>query len=598
MSSLPPTGSPSMIAGLAAAPARRFRTEWWVLGVQALLLGVDFGWPGHAAALAWLGAITLLVVPWAYFVLRPRGAGAVLNAGARGLGVRLLTIGLAASFLAARWWVFVASRSVDPEHFVGSSRSYSVVLLGVLLLGPLTAGSWVSRFARQIVDHPSRSLAASFAAAGLFGTFLLSLPISMQRVSELSFIDNLFMAFSSVCVTGMAVKPLADTYTDFGQLVICVLVQVGAIGIMVLSSAIAMLIGQRLRVRSRVALAHVVDTESLAGLRRTVTSIVVYTLLIELAGAALLYRSFRATELGLTPGTLGFDPAVWAAVFHSISAFTNAGVSILPNGLEPFAADPLVLGLLSVLIVLGGLGFPVMDELFGRLVMRLRRRRPNRLSLHARVCFATSGLLLGLMTLSYLVLEWGGAFAPLAPAARILAAIFQSVSCRTAGFNVVDIGAFQAATLLLTAVAMFVGANPGSCGGGVKTTTLAALYAGLRAELRGQAPRLFDRTLQDATIRRAIGVVFMSASIVAFAIFLLLLIEDHPPFQLVFEAFSAFSTAGMTTGITPELSVPGKLLIAALMFVGRIGPLTLALAVASPAVAPSLKLPEERVLIG
>jgi trk system potassium uptake protein TrkH len=562
----------------------------------AALLGADFGWPSHLAAVAWLAAITLLVVPWSYFVLR---APSDRGGGAYSWGLRLGAIALATGFLAARWWVFVASRGADAEYLAGSARSYSVALMGVLFLGPLTSGSWISRLARQVTDHPSRSLAASFAVAGLFGTFLLSLPLSMHRVSELSFVDNLFMAFSAVCVTGLAVSSIGETYTEFGQVVLCVLVQIGAIGIMVLSSAIAMLIGQRMRVRSRVALAHVVDTESLAGLRRTVTSIVVYTLLIEAAGAFLLHRSFRNGELGVGSGSLGFDPAVWAAVFHAVSAFGNAGFSIFPRGLEPFVADPGVLSVISVLVILGGIGFPVIDELLGRLVSVLRRRRPNRLSLHARVCLATSGALLGVMFVAYLALEWGGALASLSPAARISAAVFQSVSCRTAGFNVVDVGAFQAATLLVTCAAMFVGASPGSCGGGIKTTTLAALYAGLRAELGGRDPRLFDRALPDATLKRSISVVFMSTLIVSTAILGLLLFEDHPPLELIFEAFSAFSTAGLSTGVTPELSVAGKLLVALLMFVGRIGPLTLALAVASRASSRSvLKLPEERVLIG
>ena len=570
---------------------------WTVCGVQSALLALDFAWPLHFAAVFWLGGVGLLTLPWAYLVLR--APGAERDSFRQTLGVRLAVVGLAMGFLAARGWVFLASRGLDPAYFVGSARSYSVAVMAVLLLGPLSSGSWIARLARQVADHPSRSLAASFAGAGLFGTFLLSLPLSMHRVSELSFIDNLFMAFSAVCITGLSVSTLAETYTEFGQLVLCVLVQVGGIGIMVLSSAIAMLIGQRMRVRSRVALAHVVDTNSLAGLRRTVSSIVIYTLLIELIGALLLYRSFRASDVAASSGALGMDGALWASIFHAVSAFCNAGFSIFPRGLEPFVADPAVLGTVSVLILLGGIGFPVIDELIGRLVARVRRRRPDRLSLHSRVCLFTSGSLIVILSLVYLVLEWRGAFAELSPLARLSAAVFQSISARTAGFNVVDVGGYQAATLLVTCAAMFVGASPGSCGGGIKTTTVAALYAGLRAELTARDPRLFDRALPEATLRRSIGVVFMSISIVSLAILGLFLLEEHPPLELVFEAFSAFSTAGLSTGITPELSVAGKLLVTTLMFVGRIGPLTLALAVASKASSPAvIKLPEERVLIG
>ncbi len=593
----PAAARASLVPALAPKRGRSERVVWTVCGVQAALLAVDFAAPLHVAAVAWLGAVALLLLPWAYLVLR--SPGAERDSVRQTLGVRLGAVVLAVGFLAARGWVLLASRGLDPQYFAGSARSYSVALAAVLLLGPLASGSWIARMARQIADHPSRSLAASFAGAGLFGAFLLSLPMSMQRVSELSFIDNLFMAFSAVCITGLSVNTLSETYSEFGQLVFCVLVQIGGIGIMVLSSAIAMLIGQRLRVRSRVALATVVDTQSLAGLRRTVTSIVLYTLLIEFVGALLLYRSFRASALTAGTSELGMDRALWASIFHSVSAFCNAGFSIFPRGLEPFVGDPAVLGAVSALILLGGIGFPVIDELLGRLAARIRRRRPNRLSLHARVCLVTSGSLLVILAVIYLVLEWRGAFAGLHPLARISAAVFQSISARTAGFQLVDLGGYRAATLLVTCAAMFVGASPGSCGGGIKTTTVAALYAGLRAELTARDPQLFDRALPDSTLRRSIAVVFMSMSIVSLAILGLFLVDDHPPLDLVFEAFSAFSTAGMSTGITPELSLPGKLLVAVLMFIGRIGPLTLALAVASKASSPAvLKLPEERVLIG
>jgi trk system potassium uptake protein TrkH len=588
---------PSLIPAVVRKRARSERALWTVCGVLVSLLVLDFAYPLHLATIACLGAVCLLLLPWSYLVLRARGSG--VDSFRQTLGVRLAAIGLAIAFFAARGWVFLASSGLEPEHFKGSARSYSVALMAVLLLGPLSSGAWIPRLARQIADHPSRSLAASFAGAGLFGTFLLSLPVSMQRVSELSFIDNLFMAFSAVCITGLSVTGLSETYTDFGQLVICVLVQIGGIGIMVLSSAIAMLIGQRLRVRSRVALANVVDTHSLAGLRRTVASIVLYTLLIELVGALLLYQRFRSSELAVGSGALGMDPAVWASIFHAVSAFCNAGFSIFPQGLSPFVGDPAVLGVISVLILLGGIGFPVIDELLGRVAARIRRRRPHRLSLHSRVCLVTSAALLLILAVAYLVLEWSSAFAELSPLSRLSAAVFQSVSARTAGFQVVDLDGFRSATLLVTCAAMFVGASPGSCGGGIKTTTLAVLYAGLRAELTARDPQLFDRALPEATLRRSISVVFMSMSIVSLAILGLFLVEDHPPLELVFEAFSAFSTVGMSTGITPELSLPGKVLVTALMFAGRIGPLTLALAVASKASSPNvIRLPEERVLIG
>jgi trk system potassium uptake protein TrkH len=202
------------------------------------------------------------------------------------------------------------------------------------------------------------------------------------------------------------------------------------------------------------------------------------------------------------------------------------------------------------------------------------------------------------MTMAYLLLEWSHAFAALHPAERIGAALFQSVSARTAGFNVVDMGAMLPATLVLTCVAMFIGAAPGSAGGGIKVTTLAALIAGLRAELRASSAQLLDRTLPDAVIRKAIGVAFLSLVIVAAAFFGLLLLETHAPLALLFEVVSAFSTTGLSVGVTPELSAPGKLLVTFVMFIGRIGPLTLALAFSVKAMHAQVERPSERVMIG
>jgi trk system potassium uptake protein TrkH len=253
---------------------------------------------------------------------------------------------------------------------------------------------------------------------------------------------------------------------------------------------------------------------------------------------------------------------------------------------------------LSLLILLGGIGFPVLDELGRAALTKLRRRRLRALDLHTRVVLRTSALLVVVMAVAYTALEWRASFAPLPWYERIMAAVFQSISSRTAGFSVIDLSAMTPAALVLTCAAMFIGASPGSTGGGIKTSTLAALFAGLRAELGASAPTLLDRTLPPSVIRKAIGVAVLSMSIVFFVIVTMLVIEDHPPLSLVFEVVSAFSTTGLSTGITPELSVAGKLVITLTMFVGRIGPLTLALALSLDQRAEPLELPAERVMVG
>jgi trk system potassium uptake protein TrkH len=285
-------------------------------------------------------------------------------------------------------------------------------------------------------------------------------------------------------------------------------------------------------------------------------------------------------------------------VFHAISAFCNAGFSNLHAGLVPFRASPVVTLTTTVLIVLGGIGFPVIHELVRAGFTKVRRRRLAAFSLNTRIALGTSALLLAFMALSYLLLEWNASMRGMTLTERLLASLFQSASCRTAGFNVVDIGAMAPATLVLTCAAMFIGASPGSTGGGIKTTTLAALFSGMRAELGTRAPYMLDRSVPMALIRKAIGVAFLSMSIVFGVVMLMLLLEPHAPLELMFEVVSAFSTTGLSTGITPELSVPGKLVITLTMFVGRIGPLTLALALAASARTEAVELPAERVMIG
>jgi len=362
------------------------------------------------------------------------------------------------------------------------------------------------------------------------------------------------------------------------------------------------LIGQRLRIKSSAVFAESVDAESIAQLRRVIVGIIGSAFVIEIAAGLLLYARF--STLHTLPPNAGGPPAgtsaeaVWAAIFHAVSAFCNAGFSSFETGLAPYVGDPVVMLSITTLIVCGGIGFPVLQELAGRTFRWALRRRRERMSLHARISLRATALLLSGMTLAYLLLEWGGALGHLRWFERVLAALFQSASCRTAGFNVIDLGLMHPATLMLTCVAMFIGACPGSCGGGIKTTTLAVLFAVMRSELNGRAAQLLDRTLPQPIIRKAIGVAVVSAALLSVALFLLLLLEPHAPLELAFEAFSAFSTTGLSTGVTPKLGTSGKLLVLLTMYIGRIGPLTLALAISGRTDAPPLQLPHERVLIG
>lgn len=311
----------------------------------------------------------------------------------------------------------------------------------------------------------------------------------------------MFVSFSAVCVTGLSPYNVADTLSPFGQGILLALIQVGGLGIMALTAALTMLAGGRLRMRSGAVLAEMLDTDSRANLLRTLRAILVHTLLIEAIGAAALYLALRGR-----PEVAGAGGPAWAAVFHSVSAFCNTGFSTVRDELVPFRGSVAVLAPAMALIALGGIGFPVLDELRAHAWDRLRRRRPPRLSLHSRVALATSAVVTGATAIGFFACEHTGTLRGLPAGEKALAALFQSVTMRTAGFNTVDLAAIGAPALIVACLAMTIGASPGSTGGGLKTTTVAALFATLRAEVRGeQAPRLFDRALPAAVGRRAIA---------------------------------------------------------------------------------------------
>lgn len=555
--------------------------------------------------------VSVLLVPWAVATLRFTSAPAAelddsrRRARARerhmwGVVLRVSLVLLACSFIVAKWSLLLAADARDPSY-AGSSRSYTMGLGLMLGLGLAARDLRAARFLASASLHPARLMALSFGGVGLLGTALLSLPICSKNMASVSLVDNLFMAFSAVCVTGLATVNIAETYSVPGQVVVVALIQAGGLGIMVLSAAVAIMSGQRLGLKSSAMLTEVVDGASLATLRRNVLTICAFTLVFEALGAVALY-----VQWGEHPAILqttghamaGAGNLWWAAIFHAVSAFCNCGMSNFVGGMVPFSGYPLTLAVVGGLVVLGGLGFPVLDELLRAGIQKLRRRRVAALSLHSRVVLRTTAVLLAVMLVGYVTLEWSASLRELPHVDRVGAATFQALVVRTGGFNAIDFGAMLPPALLITCAAMFIGAGPGSTAGGIKVTTLVALLAGLRAELGGNPPRVLNRTLPDTVIRKATGVAFLSMSIVMSAFFLLLLLESHPPLALAFEAVSAFSTTGLSTGITGALTTPGKLLICVLMFVGRIGPLTLALALSAKAEHRAVALPNERVLIG
>ena len=446
---------------------------------------------------------------------------------------------------------------------------------------------------------PPVLLIASFAAAILLGAILLVLPLS-ARGEPLAPLEALFTATSAVCVTGLTVVDTGTRLSGFGQGVVLVLVQAGGLGIMTFAVFTALLLGRQITFRDRLVIQDSLHHSPTAELKKLVRYILGFTLLLEATGAALLAARF-AREMPL-------GRAVYAGVFHAVSAFCNAGFALFPDSLTRYRADPAVNLVVSVLVVSGGLGFLVNMELRDRLLARVRGRTMGSLSLHSRLTLAVTGALLVVGFLGILALEWGNLLAGLSLGDRVLAAWFQGMTPRTAGFNTLDYGRATSATLLLTSMLMFVGASPGSTGGGIKTTSLGLIAVLLVARWRGQGRAFaFNRTVPTAVMDRALTLTALAAILLSVAVLGLVVLEQGSrPFDaamvrflpILFEAVSAFGTVGLSTGITAGLTPGGKVVLIGLMFLGRVGPLTVALAAGRRRRPGHFRYAEEPVMVG
>ncbi len=437
-------------------------------------------------------------------------------------------------------------------------------------------------------------LALSIAGLVLAGAILLWLPVSATQGRSTSFLDALFTATSAVCVTGLIVQDTPNHFSWFGHVVILLLIQVGGLGYMTVSTVLAAALGRSVTLQERLTLQEGLNVQGLDGLLRFALTVLKLTLVVELTGAAVLAARWW--------GEMGAGPAAWYGLFHSVSAFNNAGFALWSDSLVRFRGDVTVNLVVTTLIIAGGLGFFVITEL-------AQRHRRVRLSVHTRlVLLATAVLLVG-GTLAIHALEAGNprTLGGLPWREQWLAAWFQSVTPRTAGFNTIDYGAMTGPTLFLTMALMFIGASPGSTGGGVKTTTFTITVAALWATVRGDdEPHVFGRRLSADLVARAFFVsliAFLALNAVAGVV---LLTEQRDLMRTLFEATSAFGTVGLSMGeggapvsLSAFFTPAGKLLMILMMFVGRLGPLTLAFAVARRAtVEPRLRYPEGKVLIG
>jgi len=521
-----------------------------------------------------------------------------LRAAARVWGVlrtRFLELGLTLAALAllaskATVWADLLGPDTSPTLDL-VYRQYAVAFLVVAGLRIVVGEFPVRRVLHRLELQPAQTVAVGFVGAILAGTLALSLPLAVERIEEVSLLDALFTAASAVTVTGLIVYDPGTFHTPFGQVVLLALIQLGGIGTMAASASLVVLAGRRLRLRRSVALQESMDIDTLADVRAQLKTIVAFTLLAEGLGAAALYLAWR--------GRTGIEAPAFAAVFHAISAFCNAGFSTFATGLAGLRDDVTTNLVMMALIVVGGLGFPVLRVLGSAAGRVWSGRRVPLLTLHARMALLTSGILLAGGAAGVALFEWRAALAPLDWGRRALAAAFLSVTARTAGFNTVDTSLLGPATLWLLMVLMFVGGSPGSTAGGVKTTTVATAVATLWATLMGRSGvDAFRRTIPEEQVNKALALIGVAGATVVLAIIALLATQAGNPAALTFEAVSAFGTVGLSMGVTPTLDAWGKLVVIATMFVGRTGPLTLGFALAARARRRHIVYPPEKVMIG
>ena len=472
----------------------------------------------------------------------------------------------------------------------GTSRRGNATDTGSQGRGPrfcVVAGPAGSR--RSLIDHPARYVVTSFLIAISAGTVLLVLPVSSSPGRSTSLLTAAFTSTSAVCVTGLSVVDTASHWSAFGQVVILGLVELGGLGFMTIASMIVVLMSRRLGLRRQLVTTTERGVLSLGDLRSVLRGLALVTLTVQLSVAVVLaLRFWSSTDLG--PGR-----AVWYGAFHSVMAFNNAGFSLYPDNLVRFAGDWMILVPIMVAIIIGGLGFPVLVDLFRH------RVRWSRLSFHSKVTIATTAALLAVGFVVLTTFEWRnpGTFGPMPIPEKLLNGTFASVTPRTAGFNTVDIASMRPESQLSTIALMFVGAGSAGTSGGIKVGTFAVLAMVVWSQLRGDRDANgFKRRLPDSTVHQALTVTAVALTVVVGAAAVMLASAELPLGAALFEAVSAFGTVGLSTGITPRLPGFDQLVLMFLMLVGRVGPITLGAALVLRSRPALYRYPEEAPLIG
>lgn len=438
----------------------------------------------------------------------------------------------------------------------------------------------------------TRLIALGYISIIVLGTLLLMLPFASENGESAGFVTALFTAVSSSCVTGLVVADTATSWSLFGQAVIICLIQVGGLGFMTIATMFSMLLKKKMGLRAREVMVESINTEHIGGIANLTKKIIAGTAIFEGAGTLLLATRFIPR--------LGFAKGIWYSVFHSISAFCNAGFDLMGSVDGPYSSlvgvadDPVIILTVSALVIIGGIGFLVWDDLSKK---KLKFRRYQ---LHTKIVLTVTAILLVLPTLLFLVFEKDFTNSGLGFGQSLLNSIFDSVTARTAGMNSTDTAALSPASKILTVFLMFIGGSPGSTAGGIKTTTLAVIaMSTFNGITHRQSKGIFGRRLEKDAIHKASSVAFTNLSLAIIGIVALLAIQPSLGIgDVIFECASAIGTVGMTTGITRDLVTASRLIIAFLMFCGRVGSVSFALALMEKKAAPPVKNPREKITIG
>ena len=473
----------------------------------------------------------------------------------------------------------------NPEYFLLfiSTRQIIILLKKFLLY------AFEGKFWKFITENPAISLMISFLLVILVGTILLMLPIATTSSKSMPFINAFFTSTSATCVTGLAVEDTGTYFSHFGQLIILTLIQIGGLGLMTISTAFALLFGQRLTVRLESVMQNIVGESNKIDLITLLRYIVGITVSVEIIGAVFLFQTFK-TQF---PSTI---KAVYYSIFHSVSAFCNAGFALYPRSFETFVGNWNINIVLSLLIIFGGLGFVVYLDIQRNI---FKKRGYKRFSLHTKIVLITTFTLTVVGIMGFFISEYNNTMRDMNFSERLLSSMFQSVTCRTAGFNTIDQSGLSYGSILLSVVLMFIGASPGSTGGGIKTTTFAIMVLAIVSIITGKSSvSAFKRKISMEHIKDAVSLIGITLCFALILLFALFIVSDGTFEEIVFEAFSALGTVGLTIGMTSKLNLAGKIIIIMLMYLGRIGPLTILYALAQRVKKKRINYLEEKISIG